>query len=170
MEGNEEGKDLMENNRKTKAKLAALAFSSLAALLLPCTVMAGTDRWTPIGPDGGGVSALAINPNTPSTLYAGTNTAGVFKSTDRGSTWSPASVGLTFSAVAALAIDPQSSSNIYAGSIHAAMDGLATAMDEHKAALEAEMQAYGLVQAEKINWFDGYKLNHRTPRRCTTKT
>ena len=32
------------------------------------------------------IAALAIDPTTPSTLYAGTN-GGVFKSTDAGATW-----------------------------------------------------------------------------------
>ena len=39
---------------------------------------------------------------------------------------------------------------------------LNAAVDAHKAALDAELQAYGLVQQEKVNWFDSYKLNHRT--------
>ena len=36
--------------------------------------------WTSIGPEGGSINTLAINPVTPTTLYAGTG-GGVFKST-----------------------------------------------------------------------------------------
>jgi hypothetical protein len=44
---------------------------------------AGINVWTSHGPYGGDVSALAIDPTTPSTLYAGSD-AGVFKSTESG--------------------------------------------------------------------------------------
>ena len=42
-----------------------------------------------------GIQALAIDPLTPATLYAGIREGGVFKSTDGGGTWSEASTGLT---------------------------------------------------------------------------
>ena len=61
------------------------------------------------------VNALAIDPQTPSTLYAGTVDAGVFKSTDGGGHWSAANTGLTTMYVRALAIDPQTPSTLYAG-------------------------------------------------------
>src|SRR5579862_6446874 len=47
--------------------------------------------WTPVNtgfPDSTEVTALAIDPTTPTTLYAGTFDAGVFKSTDGGDSWS----------------------------------------------------------------------------------
>ena len=40
-------------------------------------------------------SALALDPTTPTTLYAGTDRSGVFKSTDGGATWSAVNTGLT---------------------------------------------------------------------------
>src|SRR5438105_12006848 len=48
---------------------------------------------------------LAIDPETPSTIYVGTHFSGVFKSTDEGTHWVPSS--LRASPVSALAIDPQ---------------------------------------------------------------
>ncbi|MBE3065892.1 MAG: hypothetical protein IMZ73_00465, partial [Chloroflexi bacterium] len=60
------------------------------------------------------VSALALDPTTPSTLYAGTG-GGVFKSTDGGGDWSAVISGLTSSDVSALAIDPATPSRLYAG-------------------------------------------------------
>ncbi|HEX5732933.1 MAG TPA: SBBP repeat-containing protein [Blastocatellia bacterium] len=65
------------------------------------------------------VNAIAIDPDTPSTIYAGT-TDGVFKSTDGGGSWTRQSQGLTVSGVEriivnALAIDPKRPSTIYAG-------------------------------------------------------
>ena len=77
------------------------------------TAQAGINVWTSHGPHGGNVHALAIDPITPSTLYAGTG-GGVFKSTDAGATWSAANTGLT-NAVDALAIDPVTPSTLYAG-------------------------------------------------------
>jgi hypothetical protein len=65
---------------------------------------AGINVWTSHGPPGGDVRALAIDPNTPSTLYAGTFVDGVFKSTDAGSTWNALNSGVR--TVYALAIDP----------------------------------------------------------------
>jgi len=71
--------------------------------------------WTSGGPYGGDARALAINPTTPTTLYAGTNGNGVFKSTDSGGTWSAANMGLTNLRVRALAIDPTTPATLYAG-------------------------------------------------------
>jgi photosystem II stability/assembly factor-like uncharacterized protein len=61
----------------------------------------------------GNITALAIDPKTPTTLYAVTSDRGVFKSTDGGATWGAS--GLTNVYVGALAIDPQTPSIIYAG-------------------------------------------------------
>jgi disulfide bond formation protein DsbB len=48
------------------------------ASLLAGVAQAGTDTWTSNGPFGGWIEALAIDPLTPSTLYAGTSGGGVF--------------------------------------------------------------------------------------------
>jgi len=73
------------------------------------------------------VSALAIDPNTPGTLYAGTRlcngytgcSGSVFKSTDAGANWSAANAGLPKTAhlsgisALALAIDPKTPRTLY---------------------------------------------------------
>jgi hypothetical protein len=76
--------------------LLALGFLALASAH---TAQAGINAWTSNGPGGGCVTALAIDPTTPSTLYAGTDPLGLFcgsgtssdssafKSTDAGNTW-----------------------------------------------------------------------------------
>jgi hypothetical protein len=79
---------------------------------------AGTNAWTSQGPNGGLVPALAIDPHTPTTLYAGTY-GGVFKSTDAASTWSAVNAGLTNPGVHALAIDPLTPGRLYAGTFGA---------------------------------------------------
>jgi len=59
------------------------------------------------------VHALALDSQTPTTLYAGTG--GVFKSTDGGTSWSPANTGLPNTSIFTLAIDPTTSTTLYAG-------------------------------------------------------
>lgn len=70
------------------------------------------------------VLALAINPANPQVIYAGTSnlyagaaTGNVYKSTNGGASWSPASTGIAGQDVRALFIDPADASGdtIYAG-------------------------------------------------------
>jgi len=61
------------------------------------------------------VFVLAIDRVTPTTLYAGTNADGVFKSTDGGGSWTTINNGLTNARVQALAIDPANPTTLYAG-------------------------------------------------------
>src|SRR5713101_3392069 len=79
--------------------------------LLAGYAQAGINQWTSYGPAGGAITALAIDPTTSSTLYAGG--AGVYKSTDGGEHWT--ATDLTNAGVDALAIDPTTSSTLYAG-------------------------------------------------------
>ena len=74
-------------------------------------------NWTAIsaGLTSTDVTALAIHPSAPATLYAGTSGGGVFKSTDSGGTWAAANTGLTTLVVNALALDPTGGTTLYAG-------------------------------------------------------
>src|SRR5437660_130265 len=90
----------------------------LGALLVTSSMTAegGINSWTSTnGPGGGSIGALAIDPVTPSTLYAGAYSGGVFKSTDGGGSWTAVNTGLTDFYVRTLAIDPQTPATIYAG-------------------------------------------------------
>jgi photosystem II stability/assembly factor-like uncharacterized protein len=107
------------------AKLRRYSMFLIPALIMSCLVgpqiAAGeANVWTSIGPEGEAVSALAIDPTTPTTVYAGTSGGGVFKSTDGGNSWSAANVGLTALDVRALAIDPQNPTTLYAGTYSSA--------------------------------------------------
>src|SRR5437899_45943 len=81
---------------------------------------AGVNAWTTNGPHSETINALAIDPQTPTTLYAGTSGHGVFKNTDGGGNWSAVNTGLTtpYGAiwVNALAIDAQTPTTLYAAS------------------------------------------------------
>ena len=66
----------------------------------------------------GHIFALAINPLSPSTLYAGTS-QGIYQTLDAGITWTLTSTGLVTSSsgpyVQAIAVDPVTPSTLYAG-------------------------------------------------------
>jgi len=70
-------------------------------------------HWVSVSPEGGIVLSLAVDPRAPSTIYAGGNAAGVFKSVDGGASW--AFSRIPGANVFALAIDPIQTSTVYAG-------------------------------------------------------
>ena len=88
--------------------------------LFSTVAYAGQGVWTSGGPYGGNVSSLAVDPSTPSTVYAGMSSVsvqrsgGLFKSTDSGGTWVSASVGLGGRDVRGLFIDPATPSTLFA--------------------------------------------------------
>lgn len=103
-------------NRTIARRLGApLLVSVLAWLVGVQTAGAQSDVWTTNGPAGERVLALAIDPETPTTLYAGIIGAGVFKSTDGGASWTAINDGLTHLSIRAVAIAPLTPSTLYAG-------------------------------------------------------
>ena len=65
-----------------------------------------------------GISEVAVDPSTPTTLYVGTWGSGVFKSTDGGLTWTATPGWGAYNQrdyVNSLAIDPRTPTTIYAG-------------------------------------------------------
>ncbi|HEV7518614.1 MAG TPA: hypothetical protein VGR07_20150 [Thermoanaerobaculia bacterium] len=71
--------------------------------------------WVPVGPEGGSILALAVDPSSPAVVYAGTDGGGVWKSFDAGASWVWASLGVGNRQVPALAIDPANPDTLYAG-------------------------------------------------------
>lgn len=71
---------------------STLAFSRRLALfvlsLIASNGQAETNAWTAIGPSGGDVFRVVVDPLTPTTLYATTSLPGQIKSSDGGATWS----------------------------------------------------------------------------------
>ena len=76
-----------------------------------CVAWAGTNEWTNVGPEGGNILPLAVDPHDSANVWAGTR-VGVFRSRDRGANWSNA--GLTGLIVASLILDPQRPGTAYA--------------------------------------------------------
>ena len=99
--------------RAVRRLLPLCVFFTLAAAS-SSPASAGVGVWTTHGPDGASVRAVAVDPANPATVYAGTASGGVFKSTNGGASWSAANSGLASTGVAALAIDPSSTATLYA--------------------------------------------------------
>ncbi len=100
----------------TVAQAVVLLLSLVIPQLAQAISWAPGISWAPAtGPEGGTIYSFAIDPATPSTLYAGTPGGGVFTSTDSGATWAAANNGLTCQVVSSLAIDPANPANLYAG-------------------------------------------------------
>ncbi len=92
----------------------------------------GGTTWSRAGASVGesfGVSALAVDPEKPTTLYAGTTGRGVFKSSDGGESWHASNTGLTELGIRKLIIDPRMPATLYVAtdrSISKSSDGGAT--------------------------------------------
>src|SRR5262249_2976941 len=81
--------------------------------------------YTRLGPDGGSVNVLAVDPVTPTTVYAGT-TSGLFRSADGGASWTTVNPGLTYFTQSSLAVDPVTPTTLYAanhGGVFRSADG-----------------------------------------------
>ena len=59
------------------ARTRSLPFIVLLGLLAGSITVPAVGQWTSIGPDGGWVEVVVLNPQTPSTLYAGTDRGGL---------------------------------------------------------------------------------------------
>ena len=83
---------------------------------------AGAGVWTNSGPDAR-VTSIAIDPKTPSTLYA-VAVDRVFKSTEWGGTWGiSGDIGIRAYYYSALAIDPSTPSTLYVGTNNCCLIG-----------------------------------------------
>src|SRR6185295_16397140 len=76
--------------------------------------MEAAGPWSPFGPPGGSVRSLALD-SASGTLYAGTYGGGVFRSTDRGATWTSVAPEIRGQTVHAVALDPSRPQTVFAG-------------------------------------------------------
>jgi len=93
--------------------ITKIGLSALLALCLAASSVAAVQH-TSIGPEGGAVTALAVDPGAAATVYAGTG-GGIYKSVDHGQSWTAASRGMTNVAIAALVTDPTEPRGLLAG-------------------------------------------------------
>ncbi|MEW6209898.1 MAG: hypothetical protein AB1631_16150 [Acidobacteriota bacterium] len=103
---------------EAKSTLRSSFLLFLLFLLSAVWVRAEKEKWESIGPFSGWVYVIAIDPSHPEIMYAGTDGAGVFKTTDGGATWFTSSAGLAVhdrTEVHAIEIDPTETNIIFAG-------------------------------------------------------
>src|SRR4029079_17235151 len=84
--------------------------SALVLVLALAAPLAATPRWTSLGPYGGDVEHLTVDPVDHRVLYANLGAQGTFKSVDRGASWLPIYAGFASSRVA---VDPTRHTTIY---------------------------------------------------------
>jgi photosystem II stability/assembly factor-like uncharacterized protein len=121
--------------RRRRSGYAALALAAVAAGLLGFSVLdssgGGTGtaeggggvsaqitdgRWRPApGLEGGTITALAVDPQHPDTVFAATIQAGVFKSADGGRTWRSLNLPSRVGRPDAIAIAPADPETLYVG-------------------------------------------------------
>ena len=103
------------------------AVVTYGALLLLAAGFAHAGTWESHGPIGGNGMAVAVAPSEPTTIYAGTNGGGIFKSTDGGATWSAVGGGISSPGdwnVEALVVDPKTPARAYAAVSSGASGGV----------------------------------------------
>jgi photosystem II stability/assembly factor-like uncharacterized protein len=116
---------------------ACVAFLA-AACGLAALPAAAADVWTPLGPSGGTVVSLAVDPEDGNTVYAGSRELGIFRSANGGRSWQRA--GELTGNVTWLAVAPRTRA-VYAfvgGTIVRSRDGGASWTD-----LSAGLRAFG---------------------------
>ena len=93
----------------------ATAFPSATPTLASTATPTPTEiPWTEIPVYGGNVTALIVAPEDPLVLYAGTESAGVFRSDDAAASWSAAREGLPAAGVTQLLAHPARPGAVYA--------------------------------------------------------
>src|SRR5262249_4192329 len=107
--------------------------------------------WTTHGPDDGRVNAIAVDPTTPTTVYAATDGGGFFKSFDGGDTWSPISTGIwdvASSIMTGIAVDPATPARVYATASFGLNGGIFRSTD---AGGSWSFTAFGVLRAVAID-------------------
>jgi photosystem II stability/assembly factor-like uncharacterized protein len=109
------GKTLASTRRACRAAAALVLIGGAAPAL------GSASSWVRVGPDGATLTAIAAA--SGGVVYAGTDIAGVFRSTDEGRSWTAARGGLpkgntTEQVITALAVDPRRPRIVYAGTYY----------------------------------------------------
>jgi len=95
--------------------LGAAAGALFLAFVAPRDLPAPLGRWAGNGPPGGTVQALAVDPSDPARIYAGTANGGIFRSADRGATWTNSLRGEQGVSIGSIAPDTGSPGRVFAG-------------------------------------------------------
>ena len=106
-----------EKSRLARSEQKSCAMLLLAfSLILSTSLISAAERWVHIGPWGGTVHTLALNPELPTQLYAGTQWSCLYNSANGGGQWQVTGRGMTnCQTVYTVAVAPLASSTLYAG-------------------------------------------------------
>ncbi|MBI3950860.1 MAG: hypothetical protein HY314_10455 [Acidobacteria bacterium] len=104
-------KEIMEFHKCMSLVLAVT--TTLLFISLQTLSQTGSPAWTALGPYGGTIGALTIDPRNSNTLYAGADGVALFKSTDGGASWRKTGLVSTTN-YSKIAINPQNSRIVYA--------------------------------------------------------
>jgi photosystem II stability/assembly factor-like uncharacterized protein len=114
--------------------------------------------WTAVGPEGVYINALAIDPQRPTTIFAGTRDHGVYKTTDGGRTWNAANTGLNSVLIRTIVIDPTTPTTIYVGvSTSHRMGGFFRSRDGGKSWHEVD------IGSETLGGIEAVAIDPKTP-------
>lgn len=83
---------------------------SVLAMALVASPLAAAQHWVPLGPYGGFVDTLTVDPVQPQVLYTTADLQGTFKSVDGGASWTSIHAGIASGNVA---VDPSRHTTIY---------------------------------------------------------
>ena len=110
-------------------------FLLLSFVAIPTVAGAKTDVWTRLGLSGERVTAMAVAPASPGTIYAGTLSGGLFQIVDGEQKKLVDHLGSGSNAITAIAVDPQNSAVLLA----ATADGVFKTFDAgmHWSAVDA---------------------------------
>jgi photosystem II stability/assembly factor-like uncharacterized protein len=90
--------------------LNRLLVLSVLAIIILASPLAAAPHWVPLGPNGGLVETLSVDPVQPRVLYATADLQGTFKSVDGGASWTLIHTGIASGNVA---VDPSRHTTIY---------------------------------------------------------
>jgi photosystem II stability/assembly factor-like uncharacterized protein len=99
----------------------AIRIIPLLVIVLWMSAAPAEQPWQPVGPDGGNVRSLAIDPKNPDRIFLGTSAGNLYLSTNKGASWSRfARPGSSAEMVLDhIVIDPSDSRNIFASAWNA---------------------------------------------------
>jgi photosystem II stability/assembly factor-like uncharacterized protein len=87
----------------------------LALTTWPPPAEGAVGSWSRLGLDGIQVNAVQVDPNNPNVLFAGTNGQGIYRSTNRGQTWTQVNTGLGHLFVNDILVSPTDGNIVFAG-------------------------------------------------------
>lgn len=99
-------------------KVGLTAAAAVCGWLAAGAAAAAPAVWQDIGPSGGSVAALAVDPRTATTAYAAAGGAGLFKTIDGGRSWAHSDAGLLQllpQSIDTVAVDPRVPGRVFAG-------------------------------------------------------